>query len=146
MKRILTILTVLSSLISFAQDLNWETDLQTAINKANQNDKNILVYFTGSDWCSPCKQLKADFFENDQFLAQADKVILLKIDLPFRHDIITEEQRAKNKKVNEKYNKANSFPTLVALNKKGKEIDRIAAYSSLRDTTLHFQFLNRIIK
>ena len=68
------------------------------------------------------------------------------VDLPFRDDIISQEQRQKNKVLIKKYNPEESFPLIVALNKKGKEFNRISAYSSLRDTTMHFQFLESMLR
>ena len=145
MKKTLLILFLFISTLGFSQDLNWQTDFETAKQIAQQENKSILMYFTGSDWCAPCKQLKADFFHSERFIEQADKLVLLMVDLPFRQDIITEEQRKKNKVLIKKYNKEESFPLLVSLSNQGRETNRISAYSSLRDTTLHFNFLNSIL-
>ncbi|WP_335967287.1 thioredoxin family protein [Galbibacter sp. PAP.153] len=38
--------------------VNWLTDYPEAKAIAKQEKKNILMYFTGSDWCGPCKMLK----------------------------------------------------------------------------------------
>ncbi len=145
MKKLFFSLLILLSYTSYCQDLYWETDLTIAKERAAQENKPILMYFTGSDWCSPCKQLKADFFESDKFKEKADSLVLLMIDLPFRQDIISEEQRKKNKTISKKFNKSDSFPNIVGMNSKGKVINNISAYSSLRDTTLHFNFLNNLL-
>ena len=47
--------------IKNANDSKWLTNYDTAISKAKKQKKNVLVYFTGSDWCPPCKMLKTDF-------------------------------------------------------------------------------------
>lgn len=146
MKKLFLAILLLTSCLSFAQDLHWETDLNTAKEIAKQQNKPIIMYFTGSDWCSPCKQLKADFLYSDEFLERADSLVLLMIDLPFREDIITPEQRKKNKAVNKKYNPTDSYPYMVGLNSNGKKVNDISAYSSLRDTSLHFNFLNYLTK
>ncbi|WP_010179375.1 thioredoxin family protein [Aquimarina agarilytica] len=146
MKKLLFSLFILISVTGFSQDLDWKTDLNTAKNLAKEQNKNILVYFTGSDWCAPCKQLKEDFFKSEKFIEKADKLVLLMVDLPFRQDIITPEQREKNEKLIKKYNPEKSFPTIIGLSSSGKVLNSISAYSSLRDTTGHFRFLESILK
>jgi len=146
MKKLIFALILSFSFIGFAQDLKWETDFNTAKTIAAEQNKPILMYFTGSDWCSPCKQLKADFFQSEKFKSKANQVVLLMVDVPFRQDIVTPEQLKKNKALVKKYNKEESFPLLLALNSNGKEFNRISAYSSLRDTTMHFQFLESMLR
>ena len=102
------------------------------------------MYFTGSDWCAPCKMLKKDFWENEEFLAQANDFVLLEVDIPFRMDIVSEEQLQANKKLQAKYNKEKSFPTLLALNSNGKVLDKISAYSQLRDPSSYFSFVEKV--
>jgi thioredoxin-related protein len=66
-------------------------------------------------------------------------------DLPRRIDIITEEQRKKNIKLASKYNKKGSYPNIVVVDHKGKEIDNISAYNMMRDTSRHYKFIDTII-
>ena len=53
------------------------------------------------------------------------------------------EQFKKNKKLQSKYNREKSFPTLLALDSSGKIRDRISAYSMLRDTSGYFAFIDK---
>jgi thioredoxin-related protein len=39
----------------------WLTDYDAALTQAEKQDKNVLLYFTGSDWCAQCKMLKKRF-------------------------------------------------------------------------------------
>lgn len=147
MKKFFCSLFILFSLTGFSQELKWETDLDTAKNKAQKEGKNILMYFTGSDWCAPCKALKKDFFYSEKFAEKAESVVLLMIDLPFRNDIITPEQRVKNKAVDKKYNSERSYPLLVGIDANGTILNSISAYSSFNtyhDTSAHFKFLESI--
>ncbi len=80
-----------------------------------------------------------------QKILKRDKVVLLMVDIPYRQDIISEDQLKKNKLLRKKYNPQNSFPTLVGLSASGHEINRISAYSFLRDTSRHFKFLDDLI-
>ena len=150
MKRLVVILLVFSSVVSLAQEddanqLNWLTNLEEAKDISKEENRPILVYFTGSDWCTPCKALKADFFESEEFAERAGNIVLVEIDYPRRMDIITEAQKAYNLKVMEKYNKDKSFPKLVMINHKGKELGVLSGYSSFgsyKDTSHHFSFID----
>ncbi|RKY91455.1 MAG: hypothetical protein DRQ01_07685 [Ignavibacteriae bacterium] len=37
-----------------SDSLEWKTNLEEAIEIANQENKAVLVNFTGSDWCKWC--------------------------------------------------------------------------------------------
>lgn len=143
MKYFILILFLSSVTIGQAQEAKWHTDFEKAKKTAKRQGKPILMYFTGSDWCGPCKMLKKDFWQNEKFLAQANDFVLLEIDIPFREDIITPEHKAKNLKLQSKYNKDKSFPTLLALDANGNVRDEISAYSMLRDTAPYFAFVEK---
>ncbi|WP_299682170.1 thioredoxin family protein [uncultured Dokdonia sp.] len=143
MKRLFFILFITIAAVSNAQEATWLTDFDKAKRVAKKEKKPILMYFTGSDWCGPCKMLKKDFWQHSEFLKQANDFVLLEVDVPFREDIITPEQFKKNKELQKKYNKDGAFPTLLALDANGKIKERISAYSMLRDTSGYFAFLDK---
>ncbi len=146
MKPLLVLTFLLLVGTSYAQGgvtkLDWLTNLEEAEKISKEENKPILVYFTGSDWCSPCKMLKEDFFHSPEFESRADKMVLVMIDLPRRIDILTKEQLAYNKKIIARYNKEKTFPKLLILNSSGKQKGRLSGYSSLRDTSNHFAFVD----
>lgn len=151
MKKAFLLFFLFAITVSFAQSetnskLTWLTNLEKAQQIAKKNKKPILMYMTGSDWCAPCQKLKEDFFESEQFIARANDMVLVMIDRPRRIDILSEEQLAYNKQVLAKYNKENAFPKILILNAKGKEKAEISGYSSLRDTSNHFAFLDKHTK
>ena len=133
----------------FAQDnnvkLNWETDFELAKSKSKKSKKPILMLFTGSDWCAPCKMLKTDFFDSPEFIKKSSKFIMLMVDFPRNKELITQEQEKSNKLLSAKYG-VKSFPTLLAINYNGAIIDKIKSYSSTRDTRYHFSFIDKVIK
>lgn len=143
MKRLLFLFSFCIVFTMSAQDVTWHTDFEKAKAEARATGKPILMYFTGSDWCGPCKMLKKDFWQNSEFLNQAQDFVLVEVDIPFREDILTPEQFEKNKKLQSKYNKEKSFPKVLALNSSGKVRERISAYSMLRDTSMYFAFLDK---
>lgn len=130
----------------YISNLNWLTDLSEAKKESVASQKPILIYFTGSDWCAPCKMLKKDFFHTEKFEAKADQFVLLMIDMPRRIDIITEEQKEKNQKVVNKYNTSGGYPNLVALNDQLQIIGELSGYTFLRETDRHYAFIDAILE
>lgn len=126
--------------------LNWLLDFDEAKQISLKQDKPILVYFTGSDWCSPCKKLKTDFFNTEKFEIESQKFVLLLVDLPRRNDIISAEQKRKNMIVMQDYNRRSSFPTLVGLDSDGKTLGDINGYSRSYGINDYYNFLKKILK
>ncbi|GAA3508437.1 hypothetical protein GCM10022393_19590 [Aquimarina addita] len=132
----------------FAQEdhLLWIDDFEEALKISEENDKPILMYFTGSDWCAPCKMLQEDFFGTEKFKEKTEELVLVKVDIPRRTDIISENQLKENKKLLAKYNKQKGFPQIIALNHKGEVLGTQGSYSSsLRDPSRYFSFVDMII-
>ena len=103
----------------------WGTDLDQALAQANKENKHVLLFFTGSDWCPPCKRMKADIYSTQAFINFSDKeLILVMADFPRRpENKLSESQAKKNYVLAEKFG-ARSFPTSVILDKKGNELQR----------------------
>jgi len=146
MKKLILIFILCIGFQSIAQDLKWETDFEKAKKISIKQSKPILVYFTGSDWCSPCKMLKKDFFETPKFKERSKKMVLLMVDMPRRINIITPEQKKKNKEMVRIYNTDGSYPTLVALNGEGDILDELSGYNYSRNTNRHYRFVDSVIK
>ncbi|RFN58372.1 thioredoxin family protein [Marixanthomonas ophiurae] len=150
MKRVILIALIFITTIATAQmkssKLNWHTNLEEAQTLSQVDNKPILIYFTGSDWCAPCKKLKEDFFESPKFKHKAEDLVLVVIDYPRRVDLLSQEQLDYNKTVIAKYNKQQTFPKLVMLNSEGREMGRISGYSPSRDTSKHFTFIDEHIQ
>src|SRR5262245_9374441 len=61
----------------------WMVDLEAAKMVAAKEGKDILMEFTGSDWCPPCKALKRKVFDTEAFQTEAPKhFVLVKLDNP----------------------------------------------------------------
>ncbi len=127
------------------QTNNWITNLDDAKQIAKRDGKHILLYFTGSDWCTPCVALKKDFFETNEFAQYEDKFVMVYIDRPRRTDIISPEQMTYNKEVIAKY-KTTSFPRVMILDSSGREKEALSGYSSFntyQDTSYHFNMVKK---
>lgn len=150
MKKFVLFITLIASVFSYSQDvdsdLNWLLDINEALEISKTENKPLLVYFTGSDWCAPCKMLKKDFFSNPKFKERSTNMVLLMVDMPRRVDIISKEQKEKNIKLVRKYNKSGGYPNLVALNSNGDIIGELGGYTFLRETDRHFAFVDSVIE
>jgi thioredoxin-related protein len=149
MNKIILIVSFLFSTSIYAQNgsakLNWETDFNSAKAIAQKNNKPILMLFTGSDWCTPCKLLKKDFFYSARFKAQSKNFVLLLVDFPKDKQLISTAQETQNKSLNAAYG-VRSLPTLIAVNYNGNIIDKIKSYNANRDTSAYFEFIERVLK
>lgn len=109
---------VLSIAPSFAAD-GWVDDFAKAQKTAAKENRDILMDFTGSDWCSWCIQLHTEVFSKDSFKKEAPKhFVLVEVDYPQ-----DKEQSAALKEQNEKLQKdyrVEGFPTVVLADSKGR--------------------------
>lgn len=103
---------------AFAAD-GWLTDLETAKKQAAAEKKDILVDFTGSDWCHWCVQLKKEVFDQKEFKDGAPKdFVLLEIDFPQEKEQPEDVKKA-NQALAEKYG-VQGFPTVLLLDVEGR--------------------------
>ncbi len=124
----------------------WVQNLDKAKEIAQNDNKSILMYFTGSDWCMPCIMLKEDFFNTKKFKNYQDSFVFLKVDIPRNSDLLTLQQKLHNYELLEEYNTEKSFPLVTVLSPKGKVLAEISGYSSLRNPKYHFELLDNFSK
>lgn len=120
MKIILIACTLMVSSIVSAQ--SWETNWKVASAKAEKNNQNIVLVFSGSDWCAPCIKLDKEIWSTPKFQELSkDSFVMLRADFPRRgKNALTKEQQDHNNSLAEKYNQNGYFPYVVVLNAKGK--------------------------
>ena len=89
--------------------------------KATNEHKNILLVFSGTDWCAPCIKLDKFIWQSEEFKAFSnDHFVLLKADFPkSKKNQLPAEQQEHNNMLAEKYNKNGYFPHVVILNNQG---------------------------
>lgn len=111
-----------------AAEAKWLTDFDAVKKQAAKENKAILMDFTGSDWCPPCKALKKNVFDKEEFSKfAADKLVLMELDFPNDKKKITPEIAASNKKLGSEF-KVEGYPTIIVLDKDGKELGRMVGY------------------
>jgi protein disulfide-isomerase len=105
----------------------WLTDLAKAQEQAKKEKKMVLVDFTGSDWCPPCKALHKNVLSSEDFLNYAkDNLVLVEIDFP-RGKPQTPELKKTNKELAKKHN-ITGYPTVVVFDSEGKELSKDVGY------------------
>ncbi len=99
----------------------WYADFDEAAAVARAEGKDLLVDFTGSDWCGWCIRLHDEVFQYDTFLEPVrENYILVALDFPNG-----EEAKAavpnpeRNGELQEKY-EVRGFPTILVMNPDGE--------------------------
>lgn len=116
------IICTLILIFGSAQAQKWQTDFKKATEMAAQENKPIVLVFSGSDWCAPCMKLEKEIWSTAEFINYSnEQYILLKADFPRKSkNTVDTHQKEANKQLAEKYNKSGFFPLVVVLDKQGK--------------------------
>ncbi len=119
-------------------------NLDVAIKQAKESHKQILVNFSGSDWCGPCIRLRKEILETETFENYAgNHLILVRADFPRqKKNKLPSAQVKLNEAMAEKYNPDGKFPYTILLDEKGKVI---RAWDGFPDES-PYQFVTEIVK
>ena len=133
MKLSFLLISLALSLTSFAQ--NWVYDFNEAKKLAQEDNKKILLVFSGSDWCAPCIKLERQIWQTEVFKKHAkENLVLLKADFPKRKkNQLPKVQQDKNKALAETYNTKGYFPFVVLLDADGQIMNQLG-YKNLTPT------------
>ncbi len=107
----------------FAQEQEkdlWTQDFAAAKARAKAEKKDLLVDFTGSDWCGWCIKLDNEVFSKEAFRSEAPKhFVLVKLDYPRDKSILTEEVIAQNAELQATYS-IQGYPTILLMSHEGR--------------------------
>ena len=101
--------------------LSWEDDYEKALERAQKENKYILLDFY-TDWCGWCKRLDRDVFAQESFQKAAAQVIGVKVNAE------------KNRPLAQRF-QVSSYPRLFFLDKQGRTLERIKGYVNLQEFT-----------
>lgn len=97
----------------------WVEDFAKAKETAAKESRDLLIDFTGSDWCGYCIQLHDEVFSKDAFKLEAPKhFVLVEIDFP-QEKKQSEAIKAQNAKLQKEYN-IEGYPTIILADAKGR--------------------------
>lgn len=117
MRFILTLALGLTLSSAMAQDSGplWHTNVMEAVDRSVAENKPLLFFFTGSDWCGWCKKLQAEVFFKPEFAEWAKKnVVLVELDFPRRTPIAPEIQQ-QNAELQQMF-QVRGYPTIWMVN------------------------------
>ncbi len=111
----------LLSLNLFAGEMKWQDDFNATLKQAKEEDKLVLVNFSGSDWCYWCKKLSNEVFSKDDFKTYAkDNLVLFIADFP-KGTQQSQVLKAQNENLARKYG-VRGFPTIFLLDGDGNTV------------------------
>lgn len=123
MKLLRLTITVIASLClqsAFAGGEGWTHDFEAAKKKAAAENKDLLLDFTGSDWCAPCGMLEKELFSQAAFKTSAmEKFVLVELDFPQDKSKMMAETVKQNNDLQAKYFPS-GYPTVILCSADGK--------------------------
>ena len=103
--------------------VKWMTSYESATQKARKDDKIILTYFSGSDWCPYTQKLDKEVLNTKLFRDWTrENVILLQIDFPARKRQ-SGSMTKRNEAIKGRFNIVET-PTFVFIDGYGQEVAR----------------------
>lgn len=115
-----SLLLALTASLATAGGDNWMTDFEAAKKKAAAEKKDLLVDFTGSDWCGWCIKLSDEVFKHDAFKkGVADKFVLVELDYPKDKSKLSEATQKQNAELKDTYT-IQGYPTILIMDSKGR--------------------------
>jgi thiamine biosynthesis lipoprotein len=109
-----TLLLLILSSATYAQ-AQLHTNPEEAFSLAQRSGRDVLLIFSGSDWCIPCIQFNKKILTDSTFQRFAqDKLILLEADFPQRKRIPA-ALKTQYELLADEFNPNGAFPQIVLL-------------------------------
>ncbi len=103
---------------------HWFTDFEKAKQTAGAEGKDILINFSGSDWCYWCKKLDKEVFSKQEFIRQAGKnFVFAVVDFPNDTSRQSAELQKQNQVLSEQF-AVEGFPTVFLADANGRPYAR----------------------
>jgi len=109
--------------VSLVSAGDFLTNFEAGKTQAKKEKKDLLVKFTGSDWCPPCIKLDKEVFSKSAFKTAAEKdFVVVVLDFPRKEQLPDAEKKA-NETVAKDY-EITGFPTVLLMDAHGKVFKR----------------------
>lgn len=96
----------------------WSQDVEASLEKATAQGKDVLMDFTGSDWCGWCIKLREEVFDQQGFFEAASKhFVLVELDFPQKKNLPNQTVK-QNRSWQEKFG-VRGYPTIILADAKG---------------------------
>lgn len=122
MKKIIVLFLLLSSFSFSQKNESFSQKLELAKNE----NKNVLLYFSGSDWCAPCVKFKKFIVNTPEFQSFAtENLVIYNADFPrLSKNKLAKEVEKENETLADKYNSKGIFPLILLLDAEGNVIKK----------------------
>jgi len=108
---------ILFGLAGMIRAAEWADSYRAAKNQAVRQNKKILIFFSGSDWCEDGRILSRDLFRTREFQELATKkYVLYNADFP-KYTRLGQEKEDRNKRLAARYG-IHRFPAVVVVEPK----------------------------
>ncbi len=105
----------------YGAGIEWIKDFPQAQKLSRKENRPMLLFFTGSDWCGWCIKLNKEVLSKEIFSQWVKKrVIPVELDFPRHPDMQYQQQ---NQTLARQYG-VQGFPSIILLNPDGSEIGR----------------------
>jgi thiol-disulfide isomerase/thioredoxin len=101
----------------------WVNDWAKAKATAAESKRDLLVDFTGSDWCGWCIKLKEEVFSKPEFEAVNKDFVLVELDFPRDKSKLSEETQKQNAALQKEF-AVRGFPTIMLCDASGRPYAR----------------------
>lgn len=113
------------------------TDFEAAKKKAKKEGKDLLIDFTGSDWCGWCIKLNKEVFEQEAFKKEApQRFILIKLDFPRKKEL-SAQLKKQNFSLRDRYS-VTGFPTVMLCDAAGRPYAKTGYRRGTPEDYLHY--------
>lgn len=93
----------------------WRTDINAAIQEADQSRKPLVVYLTAT-WCGPCQQMRRTTFADRDVEAAMNDFVPVKIDIDQQRDVAV------------RYARGNGMPQFIMVTPDGRVVRHTEGY------------------
>ncbi|HTE06680.1 MAG TPA: thioredoxin family protein [Planctomycetota bacterium] len=113
------------SATAFAEGATWFADFDEASKEAAKTGKDMLVDFTGSDWCFWCKKLDKEVFSFEAFQKGVENdFILVALDFPNAEEVKAKVPNPKRNDELRDQHGIKGYPTILLMTPKGEVYGR----------------------
>ena len=117
MKRILFLLLIMTGTGGLLSAGDWVPSYRIAKTQALCQNKKILIFFSGSDWCAAGRILDRDLFRTAAFKRLASrKYVLYNADFP-KYSKLGQETEERNRRLAARYG-VHRFPAVIVIEPK----------------------------
>lgn len=123
-----------------AAEAGWHHEFEPAREIAQQDGRDLLIDFGGSDWCVPCKMLQQSILSKPAFISAAEKsFVLVEID-DLRRTKMPEGRKERYAALHKRYG-IDTFPSVVLTTSDGRPYARTTYFPNIRTPEAYWEHL-----